>query len=142
MFHKVQDSFAEEYEEIVKRELMPCDNMSFEFGPYYLNEKDGRWTVEDLLDKVKSLSGEDSDDEKEANAAKTGLRQWMTLLHRNAEMADQKRNRMIEISRLKGLLREVTEWENRDGRKVCPVYDIMALHTIMTQNTNNEDDGK
>lgn len=142
MFHKVQDTFAEEYEEIVKRELTPSDGKSFEYGPYYLNEKEDRWTVETLLEKVKSLGSGGSDAEKEANAAKTGLRQWMTLLHRDTERAEQRRKRMIEISGLKEYLEEVTEWKKRDKRDVCPVYDIMALHTIMTQNTNNEDDGK
>ncbi|MDE5795964.1 MAG: hypothetical protein K2H75_02525, partial [Muribaculaceae bacterium] len=36
MFHKVQDSFISNFEEVSVRELRPQANISFEFGPYYL----------------------------------------------------------------------------------------------------------
>lgn len=43
MFHKVQDSFVEEYEDIKRRELTTPENVSLVYGPYYLHKrKDGK----------------------------------------------------------------------------------------------------
>lgn len=139
MFHKVQDSFVEDYAEIVKRELTVKDDFSFKFGPYYLNEKDAKakdkWMVDDLryYAKILDLMG------KEGNAVKSHLRQWMTLLDENPGMAEQKLNRLKEIvdnEELKEMIHDTTGAK----AKSSPVYDILALHTINTQETKTEED--
>lgn len=134
MFHKVQDSFTEDWSDIAKRELTPQENVSFEFGPYYINEaKDDRWLVEDLKKKANKL------DSKEGNAVKSHLRQWMSLLHDNPEMANQKLLRLKSMTTNKELLNliEKVTFEYKDKKEPykSPVYDILAIHTINTQNT-------
>lgn len=126
MFHKVQDSFVEEYKEIVERELKPCEGVSFQFGPYYLKDKEGKWTVEKLLDKVKYLESE------KGNAIKSHLRNWLTLLHDDKNLADQK------LQRLKSLLSEkdVKYVESiTNNTAACPVYDMLAINTVINQET-------
>ena len=39
MFHKLQDSFMDDYEELKQRELCPQKNIDFAFGPYYLQKE-------------------------------------------------------------------------------------------------------
>lgn len=58
MFHKIQSSVVEDFESIRKKELTAVDkNISYQFGPYYLEEQDGkRWTIEKLQEKVMLLS--------------------------------------------------------------------------------------
>lgn len=132
MFHKVQDSFVEDYGEIVKRELTPCPNYTFKYGPYYINELTGRWTIEKLQNNVKCLDG------KEGNAVKSHLRQWMSLMHNDKEAASQKAFRIIEIlsnTKLKEMVLHVT-----DGNEKSPVYDMLALSSIINQVTKNEED--
>jgi hypothetical protein len=126
MFHKVQDSFVEGYKDMVERELKPCEGVSFQFGPYYLKEKEGKWTIEKLLDKVKYLESE------KGNAIKSHLRNWLTLLHDDKNLADQK------LQRLKSLLSEkdVKYVESiTNNTAACPVYDMLAINTVINQET-------
>lgn len=140
MFHKVQDSFTESWDEIAKRELTPQNNISFEFGPYYLEAKDKRWTINDLKNKVKEFS------DKEGNAVKSHLRNWMSLLHDNPDMAVQKLSRLKSMlpntprgRELLRLINEVTDEKNEKGETIVyPVYDMLTLHTINTQKTKED----
>lgn len=126
MFHKVQDSFVEDYKDVSERELKPQKDISFEFGPYYLKQKANRWTIDDLIDKVKKL----------VSADKSGLRNWMSLLHTNPSQAEQYLERLKDISGNKSFLNDVTDKKNmRDNNIVYPVYDILAIHTIYNQET-------
>lgn len=134
MFHKVQDSFTEDWSAIAKRELTPQENISFQFGPYYINEaKCDKWLVEDLKKKANKL------DSKEGNAVKSHLRQWMSLLHYNHGMANQKLLRLKSMTtnnELLNLIKDVTfEYKNKDEQYKSPVYDILAIHTINNQMT-------
>lgn len=141
MFHKVQDSFVEDYGKMAERELTPQKGMSFLFGPYYLDRhsvsvKD-RWTITELMDAVDGLDG------KEGNALKSGLRQWMTLLHDRSSAAEQKRDRMAAIipRQKKPLFEKVTTPSERgaeggeNGVRAYPAYDILAINTIRRQKT-------
>lgn len=140
MFHKVQDSFTEDYNDIAKRELQPQANISFEFGPYYLKDKDNRWTIENLTEKVKNLQG------KEGNTVKSHLRNWMSLIHNNYDMSTQKLERLKSITTMKVFVDSVTKETSRtiikDGKKelitTYPVYDILAIHTINNQQTKED----
>lgn len=130
MFHKVQDSFVEDYEAITKRELCPNGEISFKHGPYYINDKQGRWTVKKLLGEVKNLNGD------EGNAVKSGLRRWMGVLD-NPDFAKQVLERLKTIATMPDVVKTAT---TADGRKAVPAYDMLALHTVMYQNTKNNND--
>lgn len=139
MFHKVQDSFVEDYDQIVQRELTANEGCSFKFGPYYINNKiDGKWTVDDLLEKVKLL------DSKEGNAVKSHLRQWMSIMYDNAEYAKQKVSRITVMlspssKDLEELVKSVTNDKYHvDGTAVYPVYDMLAVYSIKYQVTKNQ----
>ena len=85
-----------------------------------------------LMVKVKELEG------KEGNAVKSHLRNWMSLLHDNEGMAKQKMNRLLSLysgTKLETCIKEVTKWEVRANKRVCPVYDILTIHTINNQKT-------
>ena len=134
MFHKVQSSFIEDFNEIVKKELTPCPNHSFVFGPYYLAERPGRWTVDELLEKAKKLNG------KAGNAVKSDIRQWMTLMSESINKAEQKEQRVKDISSkhdkdlfesiIKGFIRNV---DHNCIQTVHPAYDTLVIHTINNQ---------
>lgn len=131
MFHKVQDSFTEEWDAIRERELTPQKNLSFEFGPYYIKEEKDctKWLLSELMARAERLKG------KEGNAVKSHLRNWMSLLHDNDGMAKQKLARLLSMTTMESYVREVTKWEERGNKKVCPVYDILTIHTINNQKT-------
>jgi len=133
MFHKVQDSFTESYGDIVKRELTPSREHSFNFGPYYLKEIEyDRWTVEKLSDCMSLLQG------KTGNAVKSHLRQWMTHMHDNPEFAQQKADRIKSLlpnGELKEFVEEATNGKKRDNVTCYPVYDVLSLFSIINQVT-------
>lgn len=150
MFHKVQDSFVESFDEIAKRELQPRKNVNLEFGPYYINVKEAhgesRWMVKDLLDAANLLDGEGLKDENKGNAVKSHLRKWLSLLHTNPGMAEQKLIRIKELlytsnsddNKLYDFVDKITKTEN--GIIKTPAYDILAIHTINTQDTRSKED--
>lgn len=143
MFHKVQDSFVSDYDDLIKRELMPQTDISFEFGPYYLSPMDNRWTLDRLMESADKLVG------KEGNAVKSNLRNWMMLLHEDPEMALQKLDRLKSIvgNEMGKFVEILTDGSERGGagknnagdiqqsNTVYPVYDVLSLHTINNQKT-------
>ena len=122
MFHKVSDSYVEDYDTIIKRELTPQEKISFLYGPYFLTPHPDKWTINDLLDAVRKMEQE--------NAIKSHLRQWLTLLNENKEKSDQK------ISRLKAVVNESkkNKWidtlTDLSGNST-PVYDILSLFSTI-----------
>jgi hypothetical protein len=136
MFHKVQDSFVIDFNEIAKRELTPIvDAVSFEYGPYYINPIDSRMSIDKLISYPEKLSS------KEGNAIKSHMRQWMSLLHdKGEEAATRKIDRLRVISSNNSLIDELlqcTEKVNETGNeiKVYPVYDILSVCSIVNQKT-------
>lgn len=147
MFHKVQDSFVTDFNDIARRELTPQKDISFEYGPYYLYTDDeklkDRWSISGLTNKAKELEGE------EGNKVRSGLRNWLTLLHENPDKATQRLNRLIEITpneKMENLIHSIAG-ENgsavrkvkKDGEsydiRIYPVYDMLTVCTINNQVT-------
>lgn len=54
MFFKVQSSYISKYGDLVSQELTCYDNLSFSYGPYYLNEEEGP-SIDWLLVKAQGL---------------------------------------------------------------------------------------
>lgn len=137
MFHKVQDSFVENYSDIVARELKPQDDISLEFGPYYLSRKEKRWTIDELLENIKVFDG------SIGNAIKSGLRNWLSLLHSNVGQAKQYMERLKDVSREKEYLEKIAgDNFKREAITVYPVYDMLAIYTIQTQETRDKEEQK
>lgn len=133
MFHKVQDSFVMEYEDIINRELMTA-NSSFCFGPYFLNQEQKPkdfYTIEELEKLSEDLYG------KQAEGIKTGIRQWLTLMHDDEGKATQRLKRLKDLNKnQKTLIDKLTGGRfGEDGKRVFPAYDVLTLHTIMNQQT-------
>lgn len=131
MFHKVQDSFVEDFNEIIERELTTSEGLSFKFGPYYLDNSDiDRWSIDDLVKSVKDL------DDKEGNALKSGIRQWLTALLENGgeEKAKQDYSRLHEITSKKDIAERLTK-KRSGGSEAVPAYDVLSLHSIESQQT-------
>lgn len=130
MFHKVQDSFITEYSDIEKRELTPTAGWSYKHGPYYLERFKDNMTIDELLEYPQRLEG------KEGNALKSGLRRWMTCLSADGEHAAEqlyKRIEQISSSNMQKILKELIV----KRAKVTPVYDVLALCSIINKETNN-----
>ena len=156
MFHKVQDSFIMRYDEIVKRELQIVyekdknddkqtkendkdikKNVSFCFGPYFLDKKqtpENYYTINDLERISEEL------DKESADGIKTGVRQWLTLMHENNEKAMQRLKRMKTLNETqRELIDDLTKSRDLDEKwNVYPAYDVLAFHTIMNQKTKKE----
>lgn len=138
MFHKVEDSYVESYADIVERVLMPTDGVSFAFGPYYLADRAGYFTIDELLsycDKLQKI-----DDE----GVKSGLRQWLTHMHRSVDFASQHLDRMksvysgassklvTELCATKCRQREETEDKGKTKEvTIYPTFDVLSLYSIM-----------
>ncbi len=137
MFHKVQDSFIMNYDEIEKRELTTAEGNSFCYGPYFLNkgqEPAAHYSIDELESLSRML------DDEQTDGIKTGIRQWLTLMHENGGKAAQRLKRLLTMNESQRMLIEkLTDGRplEKDG-KVYPAYDVLALHTIINQQTKEE----
>ena len=133
MFHKVQDSFITSYDDIVKRELTPQSSVSFEYGPYYINvEPLNRWTVDYLVGKSLELENEDM------RPVKTGLRNWLSLVHIDMGMALQRLDRLKYISGKDSYINEVIKPREDGDKKIYPIYDILSINAVKTKETKTK----
>lgn len=140
MFYKVQDSFGDNLDKMIERELRPNINIGLDYGPYYLNPKDNRMTIQTLLDNAVKLG-----ESKEGNAVKTSLRQWISLLFENNHIAAQRLSRINEIApkAYKDVIKTATTATGRDyqsfngrcTRYYYPAYDMLVINTINHLNT-------
>jgi hypothetical protein len=137
MFHKVQSSFVENYDEIVMKELTPCTGHSFEFGPYYINPQDNRWTIDELLKHSFVLIGKNKNENKDGNATKSDIRNWMSLMHKDIGEATQRKKRVLQLTKgdLQKTFENATKPIVRDGIKCYPAYDILSISTIVNLQT-------
>lgn len=129
MFHKVQDSFVEEYKEIRERELCAGKGdkkIRFDFGPYYLELTKKTPTIEKLEKCVSQFEG------KEGNVIKSHLRQWLTDLHNNPDLAKQKLERLISAASksTKEKLNILGLPNSAIQQGKSPVYDWLTIHSI------------
>lgn len=130
MFYKVQDSFGSDLKRMIERELRP-NNSGLDYGPYYLQNKDGRMTIESLLNNAKRLG-----ESKEGNAVKSGLRQWISLLFEDEEKAYQRLERLKAIapSGYQDIISTATtsnpRTSNNKVRNHYPAYDMLVINTI------------
>jgi len=141
LFHKIQDSFVVDYKTIKEKELSTDEGVRFDYGPYFLHkeEADGFFTIEQLTDKVNVFKEKEKKESKEGSALKSHLRQWLTDLHNNPELAEQKIKRMLTtINQSKLSKTGLTNPENlfdlrKDGDenlKFTPVFDWLTIHSI------------
>lgn len=136
MFHKVQDSFVESYEDITKRELTTPERHSFKYGAYYLNTPD-RWTIDYLIERVTKL------DSKDGNALKSDIRQWLSAMMEpnGLEKAKQILDRIKEVNTpMKNEAETLTSCRTFTDQKgsmhnIYPAYDVLSLHSIIYQQT-------
>lgn len=129
MFHKVQDSFVEEYKEIRERELIAGKDekkIYFDFGPYFLESKHKKPTIEHLEKCVSHLQG------KEGNAIKSHLRQWLTDLHNEPGLANQKLDRLVSSANksTKDKLTKLGLPNSAILMGKSPVYHWLTIHSI------------
>ena len=141
MFHKVQDSFVESYEDITKRELTTPEGHSFRYGAYYLNDTPDdtpdRWTIDNLIKRIKNL------DSKDGNALKSDIRQWLSAMMEpnGLERANQILDRIKEVNpSMKGEADDLTSCRTFTDKKgsthnIYPAYDVLSLHSIIYQQT-------
>jgi hypothetical protein len=125
MFHKVQDSFIEDYKDIVERELTAKDGLSFKAGPYYIQPQNSKNTVEDLIKACKLLNSEDGD------GVKSGIRNWISLRIEDKNKADQRKKRMLQVFADDKAVETLT----KENDMHCIAYDVLAYNTIVNQQT-------
>lgn len=142
MFHKVQDSFVEDFKSIINRELTIPENESFAFGPYFAKEVEAGkeneyWTVRMLTTIKDKLSDE------EGNKVKSAIRQFIGLLKAGDGRNSSKKRRLLEIVRKNNdvLLDDViniTDGLTRNGVQYYPAYDILSLLSVENQVTKKQ----
>lgn len=138
MFHKVQDSFITNYEAIVERELSVEETQGsnvkvlplFKAGPYYINVQENRYTVEDLEKCKKKLDGDSG------TGVKSGVRNWITFRIEGKGKAEQREKRMKQIFSDED--KKTIDLLIKESNGRCLAYDVLAYHTIMNQETNND----
>lgn len=132
LFHMVQDDFVTSYDDIVERELLPTDTISYQYGPYYLENQTDRATIKELLSLFERLSLQS------ANPVKTGLRKWQTIIaDRNTSAAQQHLDRMETVASIgnRRLIQEIMEAREENGIKHFIINDLHMLNSAVNKVT-------
>lgn len=133
MFHKVQDSFIKDFEDIKERELTPAPGMTFLYGPYYLEGSAGKPSIDELIADVKALNKDE-----QGSAAKSHLRQWLTLMHKSDNVALQRLDRVMSQTssfEYKNIIKRATESRLVGDEKAYEAYDMLSLSSVIYQKT-------
>lgn len=132
MFHKIQDSYISSYSDIIKRELSPKDGPSLQFGPYFINNEATEGfisidTLQTFCEELSSLEG-----------VRTGVRQWLTLLHDGNGSASQHLDRLKDINKKNPKALKLIEQLTTEHHGAVAAGDCLALYTVMNQKTKED----
>ncbi len=138
MFHNIQSSYFDTYEEYVENELTVKLNngktASLVYGPYYSDKKPTMQTLRDIYDIM-----------RHGDFPLGKLREWLTELHGTTEYSDEflKRGRVVaesgkfDVAKLERKLKELGDLkldsllEEVDGGNFrTPVNDILQLKSV------------
>lgn len=135
IFHNVQSSFFTTYRDFVKNELTIDDDISLQFGPYFVDKKHGA-SIEDISNFVKCLETE--------NAPKSRLRSWLSELHFDKTYAESILKRINQVidkdakkatdNALKRLHQDLSLEKlfiDKYGKQTTPIHDAVTLASIM-----------
>lgn len=135
MFHNVQSSFFNSYNDFVKNELTINENVSLQFGPYFVDKEHGS-TIEDFSNFVKCLGVE--------NSPKSRLRSWLSELHFDTTYAESILKRINQVldtnaktatnnalNRLHQDLKLENLFTEKNGKKTTPIHDAISLASIL-----------
>jgi len=132
LFHMVQDDFVTSYDDIIRRELSPTDTISYQFGPYYLENQVNRSKIDTIISLLDRIS------QREANPVKTGLRRWQTLIaDKKDKEAIQLLNRMRKVATKdnKKLIEDIMHAREECGRTYYIVNDLHELNSVVNKVT-------
>lgn len=91
-FHVVRDSFIEEYEEVIEREMKVDDSYSFEYGPYTVGESsEAKITSRQLISDLAIL--------QEKSSHPNQIREWIGLKLASSTRASDVLNRLKNKSK-------------------------------------------
>lgn len=113
-FHKIKSSFTDSLNEIIDRELTAGD-VSFYNGPYLLRE------IDQLQEMVKVVL--------EKDAPKSGIRKWLSELHRDKNSADQLMDRIVNITNLK-YIQKLKLGNLAISNNITHLYDVLAIASL------------
>ena len=117
-FYKVRSTFVDSFAETSRREAM-AGVISLEYGPYAVDEGTNMATIDELLKKVEILKNEDS--------PASSLREWLSVLYRDPNEAQQYLQRIQQIS---PQYAQQLDLDNAIEDNKTPVADWLSLISL------------
>ncbi len=133
MFHNIKSCNIESYEKIIQNELI-INDVYCNFGPYYLNEKHNPniKKFKEIIDWLKT-----------SDFAYAKLREWLSILQKDKNLAQEFLNRFDFIneddqvsSKLQSLHAELSLNQltiQKDNKIITPVYDILQILSVQAR---------
>ncbi|TLS92211.1 hypothetical protein FE244_07090 [Aliarcobacter thereius] len=139
MFHNIQSSNVDSFSKFIEDELNIGD-IRMDFGAYYLQGIENKPNIKILQEIVKEL--------KKENSPKGKLRDWLSTLSfdkklaeselkRVVKMAEDKKWRSENLSKLYSGLSLEKLIVQKDGVDKSPIYDILQIEKILKGNKDD-----
>ena len=123
-FYKVQSSFTDELSEMKKRtHCAKASGVSFDYGPYFIDEIDGFATVKELDFRLEKLQEYRSDKSKGVSK----LRQYISELYKDKSKAEFLMNRISNVN--KEFYKDLN-LESERKKDTTLLNDLIQLHTF------------
>ncbi|APF18781.1 hypothetical protein Calab_3153 [Caldithrix abyssi DSM 13497] len=119
LFHKVYDSFVDDYSEIEARELTAANGISFKYGPYGTDGR-GLASINELKEQVELILRDDS--------PRSGIRKWLSLLHNDLNKANLWLERVKEITGAE--FRKKLNLETAISSNKTHLFDVLTIASI------------
>ncbi|GAB4294933.1 MAG: hypothetical protein Kow0068_19770 [Marinilabiliales bacterium] len=124
-FYKVQSSFTERLEDMIKRTHSINGKEKFFAGPYLTGKKINGYRTTDVLDNLLNILNEKYTSDKSRGISK--IRQWISELHKGGAKADFMMDRIKEVNF--GFYEELNLEGERKEEKTL-LSDLIDLHTF------------
>ncbi|MDL2213247.1 hypothetical protein LJC29_04700, partial [Bacteroides sp. OttesenSCG-928-N06] len=83
-------------------------------------------------------------EDDKGGAAKSHLRQWLSVMIENVDAAEQKKDRLLQTlstsKELKTELEKLTRGVKRGNKTHYMVYDLLSLHSVTYQQTKQKEE--
>ncbi|MBK6948988.1 MAG: hypothetical protein IPH16_13890 [Haliscomenobacter sp.] len=129
LFHKVHSSFIDDYKSVIDQEFR-AGQIRLDYGPYFLSSQNGYATINELIHWVEIL--------KEDASPKSRLRNWLSELQINQEVASQQldrikaitSNRYVRELKLDKIFERRTEEGRNENIEHTHLFDAIILSSI------------
>lgn len=128
LFHKHSGTVVGNLESSYYQTMHPANNHCFQFGPYYLNETNNRWTIKRFLDNAEKA--------KEEIGIRKNLNDWISWMYEDVDRSELQRKHITGFNGTE-MFSKSTAPEIRNQANFYLGFDLLTYLTSTSDKKHN-----